>query len=89
MWWTGAPGSSSATASGLPDNVPATTGGDGDGELPVPVPKSLGTAFAALLQKGVGALVVASLASTRRMVRPSFVAAENRSARHDLAHHRM
>src|ERR1700674_4636658 len=28
--------SSSATASGLPDNVPATTGGDGDGDLPVP-----------------------------------------------------
>ena len=53
------------------------------------LPKSLGTAFAALLQKGVGALVVASLASTPRMVRPSFVAAENRSARHDLAHHRM
>ena len=40
------------------------------------LPKPLGTAFAALLQKGVGALVVASLASTRRMVRPSFVAAE-------------
>src|SRR5271170_6532218 len=32
--------SSSATASGLPDNVPATTGGDGDGDLPVPVQKA-------------------------------------------------
>src|SRR4029077_6567152 len=32
--------SSSATASGLPDNAPATTGGDGDGELPVPVQKA-------------------------------------------------
>jgi hypothetical protein len=29
--------SSSATASGLPDNVPATTGGDSDGLFPVPV----------------------------------------------------
>ena len=28
--------SSSATASGLPDAVPATTGGDSDGDLPVP-----------------------------------------------------
>src|ERR1700723_1842340 len=27
--------SSSATASGLPDNVPTTTGEDGDGDLPV------------------------------------------------------
>src|SRR6202795_1573976 len=26
--------------SGLPDNVPATTGGDGDGDLPVPVQKA-------------------------------------------------
>src|ERR1035438_1445540 len=32
--------SSSATASGLPDNVPATTGGDSDGDLPVPVQKA-------------------------------------------------
>src|SRR6516225_3442474 len=32
--------SSSATASGLPDNVPAATGGDGDGDLPVPVQKA-------------------------------------------------
>jgi hypothetical protein len=32
--------SSSASASGLPDNVPATTGGDGDGDLPVPVQKA-------------------------------------------------
>jgi DNA invertase Pin-like site-specific DNA recombinase len=31
---------SSATASGLPDNVPATTGGDRDGDLPVPVQKA-------------------------------------------------
>src|SRR6516162_7764231 len=30
----------SATASGLPDNVPATTGGDSDGDLPVPVQKA-------------------------------------------------
>ena len=30
----------SATASGLPDNLPATTGGDGDGDLPVPVQKA-------------------------------------------------
>jgi len=29
-----------ATASGLPNNVPATTGGDGDGDLPVPVHKA-------------------------------------------------
>src|SRR6202045_2209280 len=36
--------SSSATASGLPDNVPATTGGDGDGDLPVPVQKASGHA---------------------------------------------
>src|SRR5438105_3656920 len=28
--------SSSATASGLPDAVPTTTGGDSDGDLPVP-----------------------------------------------------
>ena len=28
--------SSSATASGLPDAIPATTGGDSDGDLPVP-----------------------------------------------------
>src|SRR5450631_4185973 len=32
--------SSSATASGLPDNVPATTGGGSDGDLPVPVQKA-------------------------------------------------
>ena len=32
--------SSSATASGLPDDVPATTGGDGDGDLMVPVQKA-------------------------------------------------
>src|SRR5262245_16837272 len=30
----------SAMASGLPDNLPATTGGDGDGDLPVPVHKA-------------------------------------------------
>src|SRR4029453_1667879 len=29
-----------ATASGLPDNLPATTGGEGDGDLPVPVQKA-------------------------------------------------
>src|SRR5215469_2655654 len=32
--------SSSATASGLPDAVPATTGGDSDGDLPVPGQKA-------------------------------------------------
>jgi hypothetical protein len=32
--------SSSTTASGLFDNVPATTGGDGDRDLPVPVQKA-------------------------------------------------
>jgi hypothetical protein len=36
---TSPPRSSSATASGLPDNIPATTGGDSDGDLPVPVQK--------------------------------------------------
>jgi hypothetical protein len=34
------PHSSSATASGLPDNVPATTGGDADRDLPVPAQKA-------------------------------------------------